>query len=238
MRLDIVPPGEAVEFPQIDALTTAAGASIVWLNSQGDEQSPQTWVSNLLRAPVFSPPGSWEARVLDDEVPEVIFALRQGREVSIEAVGFALPQSDDGSYANAVRVVEVLATDDPALRLENFRPLGRFELEPKTDLQEFAFGEPANCRFLVVRLQENFGGEKLTLARMSVRLAKDAPLVGAVVAERTEVEARFAGRPDAFEQEPNDEPAEATPLVNGQTLEATIRSGERDLFRLPDPPAS
>jgi Mg-chelatase subunit ChlD len=219
-------------------LSTASGASLVWLSSQGDDQQPQTWASNLIRNPVFAPAAAWEAQRHGELPPEAVFAIRNHAELTVKAVVLELPAAANDA-ASRVRKVEVLAASDSPLNLEAFRSLGQFSLQTANGPQRFALKSPALCRYLKLRLLDSSGGQTFTLARFDVDAEASVPAGAAserVATGRDRAEQQFTAPADAKEQEPNDDLAAASPLKNGQTLDAAIHFGQTDLFRLPLPP--
>lgn len=211
----------------LNPLSTASGASIVWVSSQGDE--PATWASNLLTTPVFSSAGKWMAKVEDGLPPEVVFAFRGRRVVELRGIGFELAVVDDGVASDAARNVEVLASADAAMN--EFRSLGRFELERRPGEQQFEL-PPTACRYLAVRLADNFGGDRYSLSRVTVELA-EPPVEELDDSGRERVEESFGHAADSAEREPNDSLEQANPLIADKSLEGVLHSGETDLYRLP-----
>lgn len=233
----------AWNIPPMPPLTTAAGASLVWLNSQGDDQHPESWASNLLRTPIFAPPGAWQAARVGREPPEAVFAFRNHAVVALEGVAFELP-SEAVEANERVRKVEVLISSDSVLDNQGFRSIGQFELVAKDGLQEFAVKTPAACRYLKLRLLENGGGERFALSRFDVRLGR-AAFAGAseksqplTTSQRERIEQEFELGADDTEQEFNDELAKANPLRDGKSMASEIHFGEADYFRIPPPPAA
>lgn len=222
----------------VNPLSTAAGASIVWLSSQGTDQEPATWASNLLLTPIFAPAGAWEAKAQDGQPPEVIFALRNHREVLLDAVSCELPKREGIDAKNLVRRIEVLVSRDVPQNIRSFHSTGSFDLVPDSKPQILEFKQPAVCRYVMLRLVENHGGDRYCLGRVGVRLGRDPELQKAVAAgDRGQVEKLFLAPADSTEREPNDSSVEANRLASSKSLEAAIRFGETDWFRLPDPPA-
>ncbi|HEV3145154.1 MAG TPA: VWA domain-containing protein, partial [Gemmataceae bacterium] len=220
---------------EISPLSTASGATIVWLSGQGNEHEPQAWAANLLRDPVFSAPGAWITTRKAGQPPEVVFAFQDARSVAIEEVGFTLPAG--GNAGDRARKVEVLLAGDSPLHVERFHSAGVFELANKPGPQSFRLARPAISRFLMVRLLENNGGGKFALGRVTVKLAASPKEEVAGVAERSEIERSFAKPAAETEREPNDTLEQANPLTDGREMEGTIRPGEIDIFRLPERPA-
>lgn len=222
-------------------LSTAAGASLVWLSSQGDDQHPEAWASNLLRNPVFAPPAAWEASRVGQDLPEAVFAFRDHAEVTVQGVEFELPAPTGAEAGNLARKVEVLAASSSPLDTDAFRALGQFTLDAKSGPQKFALKAPAACRYLKLRLLENGGGEKFALARFDVQVPPNSlpsgPAADRQATGREEAQQRFATAADDTEKEPNDEVAAANPLRNAKSLDAAIHFGQADFFRLPPPPA-
>jgi Mg-chelatase subunit ChlD len=219
---------------EINPLSTAAGATIVWLSGQGNEHEPQAWAANLLRDPVFSAPGAWITSRKAGQPPEVVFAFRDARTVTIEEVAFVLPTG--GNPRDRARRVEVLVARDCPLKVENFQSAGVFELADKPGPQSFRLAKPQIGRFLMVRLLENNGGDKFALARVTVRQGAQ-PKIDVAAAERSEIERSFVQPAAEVEKERHDTLEQATSLTDGREMEAIIRPGEVDMFRLPDPPA-
>lgn len=232
VRLEKLAPAAGVELPRINPLSTAAGASIVWLSSQGDD--PSGWASNLLRTPVFSPPGVWKSTALKDQPPEVVFAFRGGREVVLDQIGFTLPAG--AARTRAPGSIELLVSRDSALK--GFRSVGTFDLAQAKagTVQNFDLPHVA-CRYLMVRLPAEQPGAQFELAGVNARLspqAADAPQPG----DETESVAAGFDLPADTEQEPNDDAGQAQLLPNSQAVSATIESGQVDFFRVGDPPAA
>ncbi|HUE69374.1 MAG TPA: VWA domain-containing protein [Pirellulaceae bacterium] len=227
--------------PPPSPLSTAAGASLVWLSSQGDDQHPEAWASNLLRNPIFAPPAAWEASRVGQDLPEAVFAFRDHAEVTVQGVEFQLPASTGAEAGNLARKVEVLAASDSPLAAGAFRTLGQFALEARSGPQKFALKAPAACRYLKLRLLENGGGEKFALARFDVQVDGNSltsgPTADRQATGREEAQQQFATAADDVEQEPNDDVAAANPLRNAKSLDAAIHFGQSDFFRLPPPPA-
>ena len=236
IRLSSLAAGAPWNSPPMGPLTTAGGASLAWLNSQGDDQQAATWASNLLRTSVFSPPAAWEASRIGEEFPEAVFAFRDHAIVTLEGVEFELPARTGAETKNLVRKVEVLVSNDSPLDLGAFRSIGQFSLEPKAGPQKFSLKNPAACRYLKLRLLENGGGDRFALARFDVRLGTK-PQNTNPLTERGRIEQEFKTAADDAEQEPNDEVAKANPLRDGKSLAAAVQAGETDFFRLPPPPA-
>ena len=222
-----------VVFPEEQILSTAAGASIVWLSDQSGFGDATGWASNLLRPAVFGPAGHWVARPLQGVAPEVVFGFRDLREVELEQVGFALPELPPGEADALVRKVEVLVARDGVLNQDSFRSLGAFALTPGAERQWIRLSQPATCRYLAVRLLENGEAETFALARVFARGRFATP---SDVAARIETE--IAGDAALSEREPNDELAQATPLAEDRWLKADVRTGSTDWFRVPLPPGS
>ncbi len=234
--VQLTPLGEnAPSLPEMNPLSTAAGATIVWLSGQGSEKEPSEWATHLLRDAALAAPGAWVAPRTDGKPPEVIFAFRDAREVLIEQVGFTLPSIGD-PRARA-KSVEVLVSRDSPLVAERFRSAGTFALEDRATVQTFRLSKPAPARFLMIRLRENRGADKTSLARVSVQLGPDPIPEKVTATSRTEVEQSFATAAPAQEVEPNDTVDQATTLIDGKDLDAAIQPGEVDLFRFPNPPA-
>ena len=223
-----------------DPLSTAAGASLVWLNSQGDDQHPETWASNLLRNPVFAPPAAWEASRIGQELPEAVFAFRDHAEATLQGFEFELPARSGALARDLVRKVEVLAASDSPLDADAFRSLGQFTLAAQSGPQRFALKAPAVCRYLKLRLLENNGGDKFALARFEVQVERSSflgPAGDRPVTGRERAAEQFATAGADAEKEPNDDLAAANPLRNGKSLDAAIHFGQADFFRLSPPPA-
>lgn len=242
VRLAPLAPDAAWSIPPMPPLTTAAGASLVWLNSQGDDQQSDAWASNLLRTSVFTPSAAWQAARVGQELPEAVFAFRDHAVVALERVAFELPQETVAEAKNRVRKVEILVSNDSPLEKGAFRSVGQFALESKSGPQEFTLKTPAPCRYLKLRLLENGGGDRFALARFDVRLGPPPPQSGngkskpVTTSDRGRIEQEFETAADGAEQEPNDEVAQANPLRDAKSLAAAIHFGETDFFRLPPPP--
>ena len=224
-----------------DPLSTAAGASLVWLTSQGDHQHSELWAANLLRNPVFGPPGRWEASPVGRELPEAVFAFRDHGALMIRGFEFELPTGNGAEAANLVRKVEVLASTDLPLDQDAYRSLGQFALKGASGPQTFSLKDPVSCRYLKLRLLENGGGGAFALARFGVQADDDtsrvAPAANDRGAGRDRAMAQFAAAGDDAEKETNDDPSAANTLRNGKSLDAAIHVGQTDFFRLPVPPA-
>jgi len=88
----------------------------------------------------------------------------------------------------------------------------------------------------MIRLLENGGAEKFALGRVWARVGAAPAAEKAVTISRSEVEKSFAAPAAEKEREPNDTKEQATAVADGIEVEATIRPGESDLFRLPAAP--
>jgi Mg-chelatase subunit ChlD len=223
------------------SLTTAAGASLAWLNRQGDDQHPQAWASNLLRNPVFSPRSPWEATRSADELPEAMFAIGESGSRTVEEVEFELPAPTPQAAKNLVRKAEVLVSNDSPLDAASFRSLGQFTLRNKSGPQRFAIKSPAAGKHVKLRLLENGGGDQFSLAGFDVHLGdvrSSSPNVPLVATARGVLEKAFQTPAQSLEKEPNDKPAQANLLRNVEALDGQIQVGETDLFELPPPPPS
>jgi Mg-chelatase subunit ChlD len=227
-----------VNLAAINPLSYADGASIVWLSGQMTGREGSGWAYHLLRNPVLAPGGSWEVTPTNGKPPEIVFAFRDTAEVNLEAIGFQLPASTGTDARDGVRRIEVLVTRETPLDPSGFRTVGTFDLAPRPGEQSFPLPQPVTCRYVMLRLLANGGGSKYTLAGVSARLGvTPVPSARTVAADRGQVEQNFAKPPGMVEKEPNDQPGQATTLINGKTAEATIQPGETDLFTLPPPPA-
>jgi Mg-chelatase subunit ChlD len=225
----------SIDLPPFEPLSTAAGAGIAWLSDQSGPDEPDGWAGNLLFPAAFGPPGRWLARRIDDGPPEIVFVFKDGGEVHLAEVGFANPPSDD-QPRRLTRRVEVLVSRESVLRTDDFRSLGTISLKPQGgQTQWMKLDSPAPCRYLMLRLLENGGGDEFALARVMARLAPAALSSPASVADRSRLEAQLAAG-GASEQEPNDRPGEATPLPAGDWVRANLQAGQTDWFRLPPPP--
>lgn len=225
----------APPIPEMNPLSTAAGTTIVWLSGQSGEREPQGWASHLLRDAALSAPGAWIAARRDGKPPEVVFAFRDAREVTLEEIGFTLPVGGDARQR--AKQVEVLVTRDSPLLAERFRSVGTFDLADRAELQKFRLATPQAARYVMVRLLENRGAETFSLARVWAKLGAEPMPEPARGTTRTEIEQKFATPAPDKEREPNDKLEQATALAGGKELEAAIQPGEADYFRLPDPPA-
>lgn len=223
--------------PDMPALSTAAGASILFVNGQGSSKEPLKWASNLLRVAALGPQGMWEAPPGEDgQLPEIVFAFKERKEVVLEEVGFALPSAQGPDAKNWTRRVEVLVAQNPNLSASGFQTIGTFDLSAREGWQTFPLREPIACRFLMVRLLKNEGGPRFSLAGIRVGRGKAGKAVSTAAGSKDP--RAFAEPADAKEQEPNDTLDRAHPLGAGKNTEALIRPGEVDFFRLPAPPTA
>lgn len=221
------------------SLTTAAGASLAWINRQGDDQHPEAWASHLLRNPVFSPRSRWEASGSVDELPEAVFAIGENGNRTVEEVEFELPAPTPQTAKNLVRKAEVLVSNDSPLDAAAFRSLGQFTLQNKNGPQRFSIKSPAAGKYVKVRLLENGGGDHFSLAAFDVHLSdarKSAASAPVAATARGVLEQAFESPAPALEKEPNDAPGKANLLHNAEALDGQIQVGEADLFELPPPP--
>lgn len=235
-KVRLAPLKAPVDLAEVNPLSSAGGASIIWLSGQGNEREPKTWAFNLLRNPILAPSGYWEVAPKDGRAPEVVFAFRDGKEVTLEELGFALADAKDVGRMSRTRQVEVLVARDSGLQPERFRSIGIFDLEARDGVQAVALKQPIPCRYLMLRLLKNDGATKFTLARMTARLGAPPTDGPRVAADRGQVELEFGTPADGVEKEPNDKPEQASPIADGKTMDGAIRPGEVDFFRLPDPP--
>lgn len=161
-------------------------------------------------------------------------AFARDARVLIEALRLTAPR-DAPSATWPSEVSVELSNDSP---LEGFREVGRFLVEKTSREQVFPIG--AAGRFARVRILDNHGASRTSLARLSLiegRAPGYTPLLFREEGEtwRATIEpgdAEQLGAPT--EVEPNDDQPQASPLVFGsETIGRIMPLGEADVFALP-----
>ncbi len=234
VRLDPIKPLVAVT--ELNPLSTAGGASIVWLSGQKRGSDDKGWAYHLLRNPVLSSGGTWEVVPINSKPPEIVLAFRDAAEVMLQEVGFTLPQLAGEAQRNATRRVEVLVSREGALDPSRFQSVGTFDLASRAGVQTFHLARPVPSRYIMLRLLSNQGGSAYTLAGVTARLGPAPADLSRGTIYREQVEKEFSTAADAVEKEPNDSTSQATPVPAKQTVEANIQPAEVDFYRIPDPP--